>query len=282
MLTAVDSVVGMPAGTGAIYYQFTGLPTDSFRIKAALDVIYPTSYAGFMPTYHASSLYWNTASVINHVSGASDINKNITLDRGIVSAGPGFIEGDVTTGANKGTASSSPAIGLRVFLLNATYQIVQMTQTDNDGHYAFANLPVGQTYTVFPEELSYATTAYTGITLTSTAPGMAVAHFEQRTISKKIVPFVQSVNPNLNNEPMVTAFPNPTAGNLNIIWNNANYGKGFVAITDLSGRELLRKDINMANNGTEHIDLTTFNNGLFLLQIKAGNYQYNSIVQVQH
>lgn len=282
ILTAVDSVVAMPAGTGAIYYQFTGLPTDSFRIKAALDVIYPTSYSGFMPTYHSRSLYWNTANVINHISGASDINKDITLDRGIVSAGPGFVEGDVTTGANKGTASSSPAIGLRVFLLNATYQIVQMTQTDLTGHYAFTNLPVGQTYSVFPEELSYATTPFAGITLTSSASGMTAAHFEQRTISKKIVPFAQSVNPALSTDAIVTALPNPTTGNLNIIWKNANCGKGIAVITDLTGRELQRKEINLTNNGDDNIDLTALNNGLFLLYIKTANYQYNTMVQVQH
>ena len=53
-----------------------------------------------MPTYAASSLYWNSAATVNTVGG-DDNGMNINMQYGIVPPGPGFVGGNVLNGANK-------------------------------------------------------------------------------------------------------------------------------------------------------------------------------------
>ena len=108
----------------SFYYQFLGLATDSFRVKAAgFDSTFTGT--GFIPTYHTSNFYWHDANVINHVSGTADINEDINMVSGAVTSGPGFIGGNVTTGANKTTSGAIPSIGLKMNIVNsATSQLM--------------------------------------------------------------------------------------------------------------------------------------------------------------
>ena len=283
MLTAVDSVVTMLSGVSSFYYQFTGLSTDSFRVKAAFNSTSTTSYYGFVPAYYSSSFYWNTANVIHHVSGTSDVNKDINVVMGIMTGGAGFIAGDVTTGANRGSSTSSPAEGMAVYLLNSTNQVMQMTHTDAAGHYSFSNLPIGRTYTVFPEALGYGTTAYSSISLTSAATYMSAANFIQHTVSKTITPITEGVSNIGSKEISVMAYPNPTNGELNIAWNADVNEKGTLIISDISGRELLNKSINIRQgSGSEQVDLSGFNNGIYFLSLRSGQINYITKIQVRY
>ncbi len=282
MLTAVDSVI-IPPTTVNRYYKFTGLVSDSFRIKASIRYTSFFGFDGYVPTYSNSSLYWNTANVVNHITGNSDINNDVNLLGGIRAGGPGFISGDVTTGANRGTSTSGPAVGLALFLINSSNHVVDMTQTDVSGHYEFANLPVGTTYKIVPEALSYNSIPYSSISLTSSAPSMSAANFVQHTVSKTITPITEGVLNIGSTENTVMAYPNPTNGILNVDWNADANEKGTLIISDISGRELMNKTLNIRQgSGSEQVDISGFNSGIYFLSLKSGQINYITKIQVRY
>src|SRR5690606_20194778 len=75
-LEAIDSTTAYASGS-SVYYKFSGVPTDSYRVKAAVyDTFGTATGMGYVPTYHTSSFYWYAADVINHTSGTADVNKD--------------------------------------------------------------------------------------------------------------------------------------------------------------------------------------------------------------
>jgi uncharacterized protein YjdB len=281
ILQAVDSVMLTCSGTSA-FYQFASPATDSYRVKAAVIDTF-SSTTGYIPTYHDTSYYWYTANVINHTAGTADINKDIHMAYGTVTTGPGFIGGNVTTGANKGTSTSIPAVGLQMYAVNTTTNtMVQKVKTDASGNYSFSNLPVGQTYMIFPEALNYRTFAYTGINLTASAPSLTAASFVQHTVSKTITPIFVNVVTLANNDVTIAAYPNPVSSKLNILWSAATIENAAVTLSDITGNEIYRSTINMNGTGSTQIDLSGFANGLYIINVKGSALNYTNKVQVQH
>lgn len=283
MLEAVDSILDQ-SSVSPFHYQFCGVGTDSFRIKASeyMDPIEWQFYNSHLPincpTYHVSNSYWNTATAFYHTAGTNDTGKNITLITGTAPAGPGFIAGDVTTGANKGTSGGTAAYGKLVYCLNnSTDAVVQHTYTDYQGHYHFSNLAVGETYKIYPELLNYATTPYPGITLTTGAPNMYSASFVQHTVSHTITPVGAAV-PGIELAGIeVNVFPNPSNGMVNIQWSGMNGEKADLFITDITGRRVFATTISTPQaNGREAIDISALNKGLYYLTLKTGEFNYNT------
>ncbi len=280
LLEATDSTYTYGI-TSSMYYQFLGKPTDSYRVKAAIfpAVVLPTDY---IPTYHTSSNYWGTADVLYHTGGTDD-GVDINMSWGAVTGGPGFIGGDVTTGANKGTSGTYPAVGLLMYVKSSTGTIIQHTTTDAAGHYNFTNLPVGQTYTIYPEAINFATTPYSSISLTASNPGMTNASFGQHTVSKTITPITTGVINISTTASSVITYPNPTNGSLNILWNELATENGTVSVADVTGREVFKTAINMTvGSGVKQIDLSNLTNGIYIITVKSGTINYDNKVQVQH
>jgi len=283
MLTAVDSQIVTSWGT-SVHYVFCGMSTDSFRVKAAcIDTFTSGSATGYLPTYHNASAFWSTATVINHISGTHDMGKNITMGFGTVTPGPGFIAGDVTMGANRGTADAIPAVNMLIFCVNSTTgAIMQKAYTNASGHYSFSSLPVGQSYKIYPELINYVTTPYPPITLTSSAPGMTAAHFEQHTLSHTITPVVTAVNDDALAAAFVTVYPNPANGVLNVQWSIHTAATGAITITDIAGRSLLSATLDMnAGTGAKALSLAGITPGIYAVRIAADGFTKNIMIQVQ-
>ena len=280
-LEAVDSQYASGSGS-SYYYQFNTAATDSFRVKAGVN---DTSgiITGFIPTYHDSFFYWHDANVINHTLGVGDINENVYMLSGTPTPGPGFIGGNVTTGANRATSGSIPSIGMKIFAVNTTSgSAVQMTRTDATGAYSFSSLPYG-TYTLFPDSLNYATTPYTSVTISAAVPTINTIGFVQHTLSKTITPLPLSVNSLTTSISSVFAFPNPTNGKLNIQWIEKVAEKGTITVSDITGREVYKSTINMnEGNGSKAIDLSGLINGLYMINVKSTSLNYNNKIEIQH
>lgn len=280
MLSAADSNYVYCSGD-SVQYSFCGMSTDSFRVKAHCDS--PTiGGAGYLPTYHTSSAYWSSASVIYHVSGTYDSHKDIIMGYGTGTSGPGFVAGDVTTGANKGT-SGAPAVNLLVYCVQAaTGNILQQTYTDAAGHYSFSNLPVGEPLNVYPELINYATVPYSSITLTSGTPSMTVANFIQRTVSMKIEPLATSVIDNTGMGAVrVDLYPNPANGKLNIQWNAGNLGMAKVKMYDAIGREVLSSSVDMASAGQSSLNVSSLAPGIYLVKVNTNHGTFDAKVTVE-
>jgi uncharacterized protein YjdB len=280
ILEAIDSQVVFSGGTKA-FYQFLGEPGDSFRIKAAIN---DSSAYGYLPTYHTSDFYWYNAAVLWHTA-TIDAGQDINMLYGARIPGPGFIAGNVMSGANKGTLVTVPSVGLQLYCINAvTGKVVQQTTTDNLGHYQFDSLLVSGSYYVHPELLNYLSTDYPTITLTSSAPSVSTASFIQHTVSHTITPIGASGVNNINEaSASVNIYPNPANGKLNIKWQDQVEGKADVIVNDITCREIFRYSVDMAQGrGNTQIDLSGVANGLYMISVRSATINYNNKIQVQH
>jgi hypothetical protein len=199
---------------------------------------------------------------------------------GTTTSGPGFIAGDVTTGANKGTAGI-PAVGLLIYCVNnTTGAVLQRTITDASGHYSFSNLPTGTPIKIYPELINYATTPYPAITLTSTAASMTTASFIQHTLSLTITPVTSAVGAVSANSAGISIYPNPAENILNVKWNNVATGTASVIITDITGRQVISKSVEMTQaNGTASFDVTSLSCGTYVVSISGNGINYNTILE---
>lgn len=259
IVTAVDSVTTVSGFTFRSTY-----PIGTYLIKAK--AIYDTSGYGYVPTYYASGMYWNTANKINYIKAPYN-NADIIMKHGTATSGPGFIGGNVLFGAGKTTGGGSvgaPVGGLHVMLLNSSGKLIKQTYTDMSGMYSFSNLPLGS-YSIFPESLGYLTTPANTINLTSGNPTDTSVNFTQNSTS--IFPAYLSIGNLTPNAPLVV-FPNPSKGWFTIIGNNSFTDAVNITVTNMAGqivysRNLFNTEQNQTFNcsflpaGTYIIDLRT-------------------------
>jgi hypothetical protein len=278
MLQAIDSTIVYAYDTMA-FYQFNGEPNDSMRVKAAITNV--TGTTGYLPTYHTNSFYWYSATVFYH-AGGTDYGKDIYMNYGTVTPGPGFIGGNVTTGANRGTSGGVAVKGLNMIALNSAGAPVQSVRTDAGGNYSFSSLPL-DTYTIFPDSLNYLTTPYTTITLTSAASSMSTASFIQHTLSHTITPIGTSVANTLPAVASINTYPNPTTGQLSILWQEPTAEKGRVSIKDIAGREVFNTTIDMTQGaGVKRLDLSSLSDGTYMINVNSASFDYNNKIQIAH
>lgn len=282
-LAAVDSTIVYCSGP-SVHYSFGPQPTNSYRVKAAIpDSSGFSGWTGFIPTYHTSSFYWSTADVLSHTSGTGDLGVNINMMTGTVTSGPGFIGGDVTTGANKGTSTGMPVQNLMMYCVdNATGALYAAVRTNAAGHYSFSNLPTG-VYKIFPDSLNYATTTYDNINITSTSTSYNAASFIQHTLSKTITPIPVGVGNVTTAEATVVAAPNPTTGKVSIKWQLPADQRANVVVTDITGRVVMSSALNMTvGAGSSDLNLGNLVNGLYTISVKSADLSYTTKIQVQH
>lgn len=270
ILSAVDSLVTV-TGTGSknryAPYVFSNVPNGSYRVKAARHNG-PTTGTGHVPTYHFNSLMWNTATVINHTGGLSSGN-NILMQKGTLTSGPGFVGGNVTMGANKGTGAGIP--DLTVFLVDGSGKVIAFATTDANGAYSFSNIPVGS-YSVAPENLNYVTTAAT-LNVTAGSTNVTGVNFERSNKNKTIIPVTSGIT-NVQKTLTFTVFPNPATDVVTINWNTLSGIEANITITDVSGKTVYSNTSYMNANAT--IDVSSLQAGFYFLNVnseRGGNTQ---------
>jgi PKD repeat protein len=264
MLYAVDSQV--TANTLNAYYAFGGKPAGSYRVKAAMYSTAAVSTTSIVPTYHDSSVYWGTASVINH-TGAASINKNINMRVGGIGTGPGFIGGNVSLGANKGAANGVP--NQLVFLRNSITNVVRIAYTDVNGDYLFSNIPIGP-YSIYPEEMNYTTIPVTPIVLTNTLPYTYVINFNKDDVKHSIAPRSLGTQPLSLAVPQLSVSPNPASGAINISWGSLNARGADIIITNITGKKIMQTPVTSPSASGQIIDIANLAPGVYFVQGTAG------------
>ena len=268
-LTAVDSV--QTSGYMASY-SFANKPAGLYRTKAA-PIAGTVGYTYLLPSYHDSSFYWNTAQVINHTGGAS-MGKYIWMLQGTPTTGPGFIGGNISAGANKGTGGG--IAGIMVALMSSTNQMLKHTFTNANGDYSFSNLPVG-TYTVFPEATGYITNEATNVAVTAAAPSVNALDFKQTPTHIKLIPAgikdVATAN-------LFSLYPNPANSNIEIKFTSAQAGNINISITDVTGRQVLSKVSN--GKATEQINVSHLPSGTYFIRLATDKATHTEKLSVKH
>ncbi|MCB0695944.1 MAG: T9SS type A sorting domain-containing protein [Chitinophagaceae bacterium] len=266
ILSAVDSQIVV--GWGQAQYDFKAKPNGSYRTKAA-HLNGPTSGTGYLPTYHSSTfmsspVLWSNASVITH-TGTINMGNHIYLAYGTVTNGPGFIGGNVSQGANKGTSSGIP--NMTVLLMDANSNPIKFTTTDANGDYSFDNLPFG-TYKVYPENLGDATTP-ASITIDATHTTMNGIIFERSSTNKTITLVTTSVA-NVSGKTLdLSVYPNPAHNVVNINWGTYTQNVATVVISDVTGKKVYAAQVSMNANTT--VDVSSLNSGMYFMSINSAN-----------
>jgi hypothetical protein len=214
--------------------------------------------------------------MISYTVGACTTTKKIN-----VSACSGSLDGEITGGEGKGTASGVPVTGMLVSLKDATdNSTVAQAYTDASGLYSFTGIADGAYY-IYPEKAGYTTTP------SSTFPIGASVHlthvnFRVHEGSKTIIPGPTDID-QLPGSIAINIAPNPTSGHLNIGWEGQVIGNATVTITDLAGRTLNQSVINStATAGVVQIDLSGLKDGIYLVQIRSAGVNYNSQILIRH
>lgn len=221
-LEAVDSVEIAPTGQ---LYTFLDAPAGDYLVKAAA-LNQPAGINGWLPTYHDSSLYWSGAAVVQH-GGNITSDKNIWMRSGTTTAGPGFIGGNISQGAGKGTGKG--VAGMLVFLRNGSSgKILRYTYTNENGDYAFDQVPEGN-YTIYPEAINYLTTPSDGLSIQNGHLSVGDADFEQT--EEEIRPKGTSSIGKTDALQGITIYPNPAKNVLHISITHSHYDKATLVNT---------------------------------------------------
>jgi PKD repeat protein len=254
ILSAVDSQVVTGSTNFLPQYLFTNKPAGNYLVKTYV-VGGPTSGTGLMPTYSDSSLLWSTANSVFAAPG-STVWARIRPLSGTLTAGPGFVAGNVSLGANKGAGAGVE--GMLLFLRNSKNIAIQMTTTDANGDYSFSNIPAG-TYTVYPELMNYATTSASVIVGSSSTPVTGI-NFHQDDTKMNIAPSYLAVPAAYATSKMVL-YPNPTQDAIHFMGDVKDV-KAY-RIVDFTGRIVLQ-----GNFKNEKIDVSSLTPGVYTVLIE--------------
>lgn len=268
-LSAVDSVYA--SGVWWSYYEFNNKPAGVYYTKAKMLGQAPGS-SGYVPTYHDSSLYWSTANAIYH-NGTSSTYNYIHMKHGIVTSGPGFISGNISLGANKGTSNGVPNV--IVYLRDYNNQLVQAVYTDANGDFSFTNIPLG-IYSLYPESMNYTTTPITNIAITSAQTSATGFRFGQT--ANEIKPKATGVE-NLTKATYLL-YPNPANDKVIVRWANVN-GTANIAITNIAGQKVYQSE-NVKMSGNTEINVSTLQSGLYFIKVESNGTQEITKLAIQH
>jgi hypothetical protein len=270
-LAAVDSINSTTNSSYSFPNHLSSLAAGTYRVKAW--VTNATSSPAPLPTYGLDSLHWNGADSFAYTSGISS-GHDIHLQCGTPTAGPGFIGGNVTMGANKSTKATGgvPDPNVEILISNAAGPIAYKF-TDANGNYSFSNLPVPGTYTLYPEILGFQNTPWI-VTLTTSNETVNNIDFLAHTVSHytNTTTAVENVSATENN---IAVYPNPSTGLVNITSTIAAHA----VISDVVGRKVFETQINAGNT---KLNLSTLGAGMYFISIKATGLNYSDKLLIQH
>lgn len=259
-LRALDS--GLTNSSGNYSINKPTVPFgDSLLVKAFL---LPASsvYANYLPTYYTSSLLWSGATVVN-TSGSGSVTVNISLIAGTNPGGPGFIGGDVTAGANKGTAVGDPVAGREIILTDGNNNAVAYTYSDANGKFSFSNVAFG-TYKIFGDVMGKTSNPLT-FTIGANNPSVNTIRFVDNSSNFNATLYPSSVANASSKLAAITAYPNPMSNTLYINGMEAIGGTKEVRIADITGKVVYQHTFAAHEAGI--IEVQPLSNGLYILQV---------------
>jgi hypothetical protein len=192
------------------------------------------------------------------------------MQTGTPAPGPGFIGGNISAGANKGTGAGVP--NLLVMLRDDNGNVVRFTYTDVNGDYTFGGISSG-IYDVYPEEMNY---------ITTTAPvSLIVPNIVANGVNFKQTPTeIKPVSQGIINTPdtkQFSVYPNPARDVVNIT-SLAN-SSSTVMIMDLAGRTVASTTLNASGSTT--MNISQLNSGVYFIRIASENGQHTEKLILQ-
>lgn len=272
-LAAIDSTTSV---SGFFHtYTFSNEPANTYRVKAMV-TNGPSAGTGPLPTYGLDSLHWSGAVTFVYSGTGVSSGHNINLQCGTVtSSGPGFIGGNVTQGANKGTKSTGvPDPNIEILISNAAGTPIAYALTDASGNYSFSHLPVPGTYIIYPEVIGYTNTPWT-VTLTNSNQSVTNTDFTVHTVSHASTPVTTAVENIAAAQTDITVYPNPSTGFITV----ASTASAHAVISDVVGHKVFETEI---KEGKTELNLSNLKAGMYFINIKSAGLNYSDKIMIQH
>jgi uncharacterized protein YjdB len=274
---AADSMLTCLDGTSP-YFEFPNRAAGTYMVKAKL----LSSIAGtsdYIPTYGASAASWFGASAITHAAAADEQNINMLF--GTVPSGPGFISGNVYSGAGKGTSSDIPEVGMLIFLKDAaTGRVLTYTYTNEAGYYSFNGIGAGD-YTIHPEEMGYYTTSSATVSISEASVASTGVSFKKHTLSHTIYPYTATTVSSVSNVAgTINIYPNPANNVVNILCGSLK-GPATITITDVAGRVLLTSNAVLSAEASQ-VNVSGLNSGFYLINVATAEGYISGKFSVTH
>jgi hypothetical protein len=246
-----------------LQYSFPGVATGDYLVKVSPDYGNATLPAyGYVPTYHDSTLYWNTAVTISHNGTVATTGQDVWMQLGTPTSGPGFVGGNISSGAGKGTGTGVE--GMLVFLRNSTNnKMVASAYTDENGNYTFTNIGTG-TYNVYPEDMNYATTPSAVLSITSGQTNNTGIDFEQ-TEDQILPKTTLGIDPLTKNDAL-SVYPNPVNDILSIDNKNGSFAQ--LTVVNTLGQVVKQTGI---KKGMNKIGMETLRSGIYYIVVKGAD-----------
>ncbi len=247
-------------------YRFTGVPYGKYYIYAMLT---PGSaeFFGYMPTYYASSLSWQGATLIS--TGEPNAWYQISLIPSMfTSYGNGVITGTVNWGGIIIKAGNDPMANVEVVLYNSDGNPVAYTFTNSQGTFEFNGLAFGE-YTLQAEMPGKATQ----LIPVSLSENAASANIDFIANSTEI--FVLGLNDRDKAQLLAgNPYPDPAGENLYIKLNASATRDAVADIIDVQGN-IVRSESIALPGGNNLISISTggLSKGIYMLRIKSEGYK---------
>jgi hypothetical protein len=251
-LDAIDSTTTNSNGG----YKFDNKAIDYYRIKVALKTTSP-DYSMNIPTYYQYSSMWYSANVVTLYTNL--YGKDLYMNYGINTGGPGFISGNVFQGANK-KARSGDRTAVTLLLIDVnTNQPIAYAKPNAAGDYSFGNLPLGQ-YKLMGELLNRSS-----ITEDITIANGATAHTNKNFMfnDNVVMPTQLTLNVKTASVPLseFSVSPNPAQSQFSL-YSTAESAE--ITVYDITGKQVY--SIETTKAGAITIDCNQWQAGIYLVE----------------
>lgn len=258
LLTAIDSVSFFLQPGDSSYYSFTA-PAGYYTTKAALFPSDP-NYWSYIPTYYGDEMMWSNAT-FTQVS-SHQYSWDIDMIAGTNPGGPGFIGGNVFSGANK---SSDGVAGAEIILLDMNDSPIAYTYSDADGAFGFDSLAYG-TYKIHTEVLGLPTTPVI-VTISAANPSVTTVEVE---IGETAV--TTSIDPGTSNffNKVGKAYPNPTYDRATLDLETKQFVTLSLKLQNAVGQVVQTRQYSLSQGSHSlEINLQELPAGIYLLNLSA-------------
>ncbi len=265
-------------------FNFTNLTDGSYYLYALND---PEINPGWIPSYYARSLQWQTAYLLPLDTDVFDIDISLVPVSIQLPEGIGTISGFFNYSGKSGDDDSIysrpwfpgnfyqsvfstgiPAANHVVLLMNTELtRTFEWTLTTSDGSFRFENLPYGN-YRLWGEKAGYTNSLSPVISL-STANNEVEGI--QLTISQKNIEISIPIDESMNQ--ITGLYPNPAK---DWLWYNGNASEESqlyeIRFVDLSGRQIKQATFSQSpGSPSESINISDLKPGLYICYITSGN-----------